>query len=355
MKPIWLAVLLLLVACPAIKPVATKTISGTVTIAGTGTQGIDNRQGTASAGILPEEAVSGEIVPGEIVPGEVLVTFKSDLGARSLSSLSVNDISLRPVRAWGLPRTSLYRSDTARSVSQTLALVEQLKARPDIAWAEPNQILHALAVPNDTGYNLQWHYNAINLPQAWDLETGTNLGPNPGSNPVTVAVVDSGLLTNHPDIQGKFWDGYDFVSNAQLSNDGDGREGNANDPGDNPGGQGSYHGSHVAGTIAALTNNTQGVAGISWGAKILPVRVLGNQGSGSVSDIIDGMFWAAGIAVSGVPINPHPAQVINISLGAKGLCRSGSSLQRAFDQVNAKGVIIVVAAGNENEIGRAHV
>ena len=338
LKPIWLAVLSLLVACPAIKPVITKGISGTVSIAGTGTQGIGQPQGIAA------DVAPSEVVLSEVVPGEVLVTFKSDLGARSLSSLSVNNISLRSVRASGLARTSVYRSDTARTATQTLALAEQLKARPDVAWAEPNQILHALAVPNDTKYNLQWHYNAINLPQAWDLETGAN----PGSSPVTVAVVDSGLLTQHPDIQGKFWDGYDFVSNAQLSNDGDGREGNANDPGDNPGGQGSYHGSHVAGTIAALTNNNEGVAGVSWGAKILPVRVLGNQGSGSVSDIIDGMFWAAGIAVSGVPANQHPAQVINLSLGAKGLCRSGSSLQRAFDQVNAKGVIIVVAAGNEN-------
>jgi serine protease len=327
LKPIWPAVLMLLVACPAIKPVATKGISGTVTIAGTGTQGIGNRQ----------------IALTDIVPGEVLVTFKSDLGARSLSSLSVNKISLQSVRTSGLARTSLYRSDTARSVSETLNLVKELQARPDVAWAEPNQILHALLKPSDPAYldGSQWHYDAINLPQAWNLETG-------GTNPVTVAVLDSGLLTKHPDIQGKFWPGYDFVSNAQLSNDGDGRDSNAEDPGDDPGRQGSYHGSHVAGTIAALTNNGQGVAGVSWGAKILPVRVLGNAGSGSVSDIIDGLFWAAGIPVSGVPVNSNPAQVINISLGAKGLCRSGSTLQRAFDQVNAKGVIIVVAAGNEN-------
>jgi serine protease len=335
LKPIWPAVLMLLVACPAIKPVVTKGISGTVTIAGTGTQGIGT-QGTSTQGIgNPQIALT------DIVPGEVLVTFKSDLGARSVSSLSVKNVSLRSVRTSGLARTSLYRSDTARSVSETLSLVKELQARPDVAWAEPNQILHAVAVPDDTNYNLQWHYNAINLPQAWNLETG-------GTNPVTVAVVDSGLLTRHPDIQGKFWPGYDFVSNAQLSNDGDGRDSNAEDPGDDPGRQGSYHGSHVAGTIAALTNNGQGVAGVSWGAKILPVRVLGNAGSGSVSDIIDGLFWAAGIPVSGVPVNSNPAQVINISLGAKGLCRSGSTLQRAFDQVNAKGVIIVVAAGNEN-------
>jgi serine protease len=103
----------------------------------------------------------------------------------------------------------------------------------------------------------------------------------------------------------------------------------------------------VAGTIAAATNNGTGVAGVSWGAKILPVRVLGVDG-GSTSDIIDGILWAAGVPIVGVPFNENPAQIINLSLGGAGLCETESSLQRAFDQVNAKGTIVVVAAGNEN-------
>jgi serine protease len=301
-----------------------KTISGTVQIAGTGTQ---------SAGVRAPE----------FVPGEVFVTFKTDLSARSLSSLSIAGISLRAVRASSLERTSLYRSNAARSQAETLALVESLKARSDVAWAEPNQILRATAIPNDPNYNLQWHYDAIKLPQAWDLETGAN----PGSNPVTVAVVDTGLLTGHPDIQGKFLPGFDFISSSQQSNDGNGRDNNPNDPGDTVGGQSSYHGSHVAGTIAALTDNNLGVSGVSWGAKILPVRVLG-VGGGSTSDIIDGILWAAGVPVAGVPANPNPAQVINLSLGGEGLCEVESVLQRTVDQVNSKGAIVVVAAGNEN-------
>ena len=320
MKSIWmgLCVALALSSCTP----TPKTISGTVQIAGTGTQS------------------SGSQTAPEFVPGEVLVTFKTDLSARSLSSLSVSGISLRAVRASSLERTSLYRSDTARSRAQTLALVESFKSRSDVAWAEPNQILRATAVPNDPEFVKQWHYPAINLPQAWDLEKGL-------TSPVTVAVVDTGLLTEHPDIQGKFLPGFDFISSSQQSNDGNGRDNNPNDPGDTPGGQGSYHGSHVAGTIAANTDNGFGVAGVSWGAKILPVRVLG-VGGGSTSDIIDGILWAAGVPVAGVAANPNPAQVINLSLGGAGLCEAGSVLQRTFDQVNAKGAIVVVAAGNEN-------
>jgi serine protease len=332
MKSIWMGLLVLALSSCTPTP---KTISGTVQIAGTSTQAT-----------RPQPAA----VP-EFVPGEVLVTFKTNLSAQSLSSLSVNGIALRSVRASSLERTSLYRSDTVRSQAGTLALVAQLKSRKDIAWAEPNQILRANVVPgtpNDTFFNKQWHLNAINLPQAWDLETGSNLGPNPNSSPVTVAVVDTGLLTGHPDIQGKFWPGYDFISSTLQSNDGDGRDANPDDPGkDNPDGSSSYHGSHVAGTIAAATNNGTGIAGVSWGAKILPVRVLGVDG-GSTSDIIDGILWAAGVPVAGVPSNPNPAQIINLSLGGSGLCEAGSTLQRTFDQVNSRGAIAVVAAGNEN-------
>jgi serine protease len=325
-KPISLGLLLVLLASCLNTPV-TRTISGTLSIPGTGARGSTVQ--TTQVGGTPE-----------VIPGEVLITFKTDLGARSISSLSVGGVSVRAVRSSPLERTSLYRSDAVRSQAETLALVEEIKSRNDVAWAEPNQILHATAVPSDPNYDLQWHYGAINLPLAWDIETG-------GSNPVTVAVVDTGLLLNHPDMQGKYWPGYDFISNAQQSNDGNGRDDDADDPGDTEGGQGSYHGSHVAGTIAAATNNGLGIAGVSWGAKILPVRVLGING-GSTSDIVAGILWAAGIPVAGARQNEHPAQIINLSLGGPGLCKSKSSLQRAFDQVTAKGVLVVVAAGNEN-------
>jgi serine protease len=344
MIPRCTCLLLLLVAC---NPNGDQTtIAGTVSIASGPLQVTSNSSsrpaGSQSvAAQQDKQALKQADKNARFVPGEVLITFKTNLSARSLSSLSVGGNSIHSVRSSSLERTSLYHSDTVRSRAGTLALIEQLKLRSDVAWAEPNQILRATAVPNDPKYQLQWHYDAINLPQAWNLETG-------GTNPVTVAVVDSGLLLGHPDIQGKFWSGYDFISDASQAIDGDGRDNNPDDPGDTPSGQSSYHGSHVAGTIAARTNNSVDVAGVSWGAMLLPVRVLGLNEEGSTTDIIDGILWAAGIPITGAPVNPHPAQIINLSLGGPGLCSTGSALQRAFEAVNAKGAIVVVAAGNEN-------
>ena len=156
----------------------------------------------------------------------------------------------------------------------TLELINELRTRPDVRYAHPNYILRSFAAPNDPRYSEQWHYPAINLPEAWDVTVG--------SESTVVAVVDSGILfdsndaaLSHPDLSGKVVPGYDFVSNLQLSNDGNGRDTNPYDPGDTPGGQSSYHGTHVAGTVAAATNNGVGVAGIAWNAKVLPIRVLG--------------------------------------------------------------------------------
>ncbi|MER3555382.1 MAG: peptidase S8 [Meiothermus sp.] len=310
-------------------PPAGDTLSGTVRLGG----------GSGSSAALPYSNRLFTSDREEFVPGEVIVKFKPGLSLQSVSILSVGGVSLQRVRPLGLESTSLYRAST--DAVGTLRLVQGLKARPDVLWAQPNFIQHPLKTPNDEFYPLQWHYPAINLPQAWDIEDGT-------SNPVTVAVVDTGVLVQHPDFAGKLLPGYDFITNPRNSNDGDGRDADADDPGDEPGGQSSYHGSHVSGTIAAATNNGSGTAGISWGAKILPVRVLG-VGGGTLADIIDGMLWSAGIPVTGTPANPNPAQIINMSLGGKGRCADSPAYQDAIDQINAKGIIIVVAAGNSNE------
>ena len=232
------------------------------------------------------------------------------------------------------------------SEEATLELVRELRTRPDVRYAHPNYVLKAFAVPNDPRYNDQWHYPAINLPKAWDVTVG--------SEDVVVAVVDSGILfdlddplRSHPDLAGKVVPGFDFVSSLQLSNDGDGRDGNPYDPGDVVEGQGSYHGSHVAGTVATTTNNGLGIAGVAWNAKVLPIRVLGVGGEGTLADILDGMRWAAGLEVSGVPSNPNPATVLNLSLGGRGSCPG--ALQDVLDQVAARGVSVVVAAGNSDE------
>ncbi|MFN2330240.1 MAG: S8 family serine peptidase, partial [Chromatocurvus sp.] len=150
--------------------------------------------------------------------------------------------------------------------------------------------------------------------------------------------------------------GYDFISSSSTARDGNGRDPDARDEGDWFGylecagapflsQNSSWHGTHVAGTIAAVTNNNQGVAGIAPRAKILPVRVLGRCG-GTLSDIQEGMLWAAGISVPGVPNNPNIAQVINLSLGGAGSC--DASMQDVINQITAVGTSVVVAAGNSN-------
>ncbi len=224
----------------------------------------------------------------------------------------------------------------ARQIARLLA------ADPRIALIEPDELMHPQLVPNDTMYGQQWNYyeplGGINLPAAWDITTGS---PN-----ITVAVIDTGARP-HVDLAGRFTAGYDFISDATASNDGDGRDGDASDPGDYGcnGSASTWHGTHVAGTIGAASNNGVGVTGINWVSKILPVRVLGRCG-GYTSDIADGMRWAAGIAVAGAPVNPTPARVENLSLGGDGPC--SSTFQSAVTDVVARGTVVVVAAGNSN-------
>jgi serine protease len=283
------------------------------------------------------------------VPGEVIVQFAPGMG--TMTALNVAGAGLQLVRPLALPNAALYRvadtvalQATEAGRAATLELIRQLMVRPDVIEAHPNYILAPTLTPNDPFYPLQWHYPAINLPQAWDLTTG--------SASTVVAVLDSGILfeagnpsRTHPDFVNKVLPGYDFISNPTTANDGDGRDPNAYDDGDNPAGQSSYHGSHVAGTIAAATNNGLGVAGVDWQARILPVRVLGVNG-GTFADILDGLLWSVGLPVSGVPNNSNPAGIVNMSLGGPFSCTA--TMQDFIDQALATGAIIVVAAGNEN-------
>jgi serine protease len=171
---------------------------------------------------------------------------------------------------------------------------------------------------------------------------------------VVVAVIDTGYRP-HADLVANILPGYDMINDAATANDGNGRDSDAKDPGDavsagecgsgEPAENSSWHGTHVAGTIAAVTNNGSGVAGVAFNAKVLPVRVLGKCG-GYTSDIADGMIWASGGTVSGLPSNPNPARVINMSLGGSGSCDTTS--QNAINSARSRGTVVVVAAGNSN-------
>ena len=181
------------------------------------------------------------------------------------------------------------------------------------------------------------------MPTAWDSATGAG---------VVVAVIDTGYLP-HADLVANLLPGYDFISIAAAGNDGDGRDASALDTGDSvvanecatgsSARASSWHGTHVAGTVAAAANNGLGVAGVAFKAKVLPVRVLGKCG-GYSSDIADGLVWAAGGTVVGVPANPTPARVLNLSLGGSGSC--STTFQRAITTARSLGAVVVVAAGN---------
>lgn len=183
---------------------------------------------------------------------------------------------------------------------------------------------------------------SANFANAWDITTG--------NENIVVAVLDNGVLLNHADLVDNLLPGYDFIFDTETSLDGDGRDDDPSDPGDCYQGalaceSSSWHGTHVAGTIAASSNNQIGVTGSSWNTSILPVRVLGYDG-GYDSDIIDGIRWAAGLSVPGVPDNPNPAKVINLSLGGESAC--SAAWQDVINEVVSQGITIVAAAGNEN-------
>ena len=217
-------------------------------------------------------------------------------------------------------------------------LMRELAADPNVEYVEVDQLMRALMTPNDPRYAEQWGFHSsaggIRAPGAWDKSTGAG---------VVVAIVDSGIIA-HPDLDANSVGGYDFVSSTSSGQAGSG-DGNGRDP-DPTDASGVLHGTHVAGTVAAVTNNNTGVAGTAPNAKLLHLRVLGNQGYGSTSDIVDAIVWAAGGSVTGVPANANPAEVINLSLGGSGSC--SATYQNAINSAVSRGSTVVIAAGNSN-------
>jgi len=257
---------------------------------------------------------------------------------------------LEPVRTTATG-AHVMKMNRKLSLTEAGALAKEMMARdPSIEYAEPDRIMTRMMTPNDPRYTEQWHYyeatGGLRLPAAWDSSTGSG---------IRVAVIDTGYRP-HADLSGQVLAGYDFISDTAISNDGNGRDSDASDPGDavaagacyagSPASNSSWHGTHVAGTIAAATNNGVGVAGVAYGAKIVPVRVLGKCG-GYTSDIADAIVWSSGGSVSGVPAIAARAHVINMSLGGSGAC--DSTTQNAINSARSRGTVVIVAAGNENQ------
>jgi serine protease len=282
------------------------------------------------------------------VPARALSAARQALIARAGQQMGA---TMRALRATATGADVLQLSRTM-SLDEAKALAAELMARdPDVEYAEPDRIMVPLFVPNDPLYTQQWHYydakGGLNLPSAWDKSTGAG---------VNVAAIDTGYRP-HADLSGQILPGYDFITSAAIGADGNGRDSDASDTGDSTtAGQcggglpaqddtSSWHGTHVAGTIAARTNNGLGVAGVAYGAKVVPVRVLGKCG-GYTSDIADAIVWASGGAVTGAPANANKARVLNLSLGGTGAC--DATTQNAINSARSRGAVVVVAAGNSN-------
>ncbi len=245
--------------------------------------------------------------------------------------------------------------------TQTL---ERLRADPAVEYVaiDHRRFPHATN-PNDTLFTNQWYLknaeiSAVNAIDAWDRELG--------SSGVVVAVLDTGVLYDHPDLGrgdrgGKLLPGFDFVAATHMTNDGDTRDADPSDPGDWIDSidktnvvyddcdttTSTWHGTRVAGMVGGLTNNSAGVAGLSWNSFILPVRVLGKCG-GTDSDILAGMRWAAGLHVPGAADNPTPARILNASFGSGGACEP--SYRDVIQELTSRKVLLVISAGNEGTV-----
>jgi subtilisin family serine protease len=245
------------------------------------------------------------------VPDELIVRFKATAGRYERADV-LRDTETTRKRFLRVPGAELVRLSDGTSVD---AAIRRFEARPEVRYAEPNWIYRAAAtLPNDPRFGELWGLNQsgdhdIDAPEAWSLTTG--------SNAVRVAVVDTGVAYDHPDLAPNMVPGYDFASSDMEPRDENG------------------HGTHVAGTIGARGNNAIGVTGVNWNVALLPVRVLNAAGSGTNADVTDGLVYAAA----------NGAKVVNVSLGCSG-CFS-QEMKDAID--GAPNTLFVVAAGNQGD------
>jgi serine protease len=310
-----------------------------------------------AAAIACAFALPAAAKPGDAGYSRFIVRFKNEsVEHRSLNARQrlLDDVGRGAGVHLGLQRrlavgADLFVTDHKLDHAHAKALLARLARDPNVAYVDFDRRMHRTLTPNDPMYSSQWHYfeaaASIRADVAWNTANGAG---------VVVAVLDTGI-TSHPDLNANVIAGYDFISDTATANDGGGRDSDPSDPGDwvaaeecgagEPADNSSWHGSHVAGTVAAVTNNGVGVAGVAYGAKVQPLRVLGKCG-GWTSDIADAIVWASGGSVPGVPANTTPAEVINMSLGGEGSC--DLLTQNAIDVATAKGTVVVVAAGNDN-------
>lgn len=259
----------------------------------------------------PRGSGNGRVdVDAPSVDGQFIVKFKPghDKAARQNELRGLGAAIVQNVSALDLEVVEFAAAKGNPDRQLKLAALAALKKNPNIEFAEPNYIYTVDFTPNDSSLGSQWAWDKIQAKQAWDVTQG--------STSTVIAVVDTGIQTTHPDLNAKIVAGYDYVDNDTVPTDGNG------------------HGTHVAGTSAAETNNSAGGAGTCPNCKLMPVRVLDNNGSGTLANVANGITFAAN----------NGAKVINLSLGGGG----STALQNAVDYAWGKGVFLACAAGNSN-------
>ncbi|WP_053641918.1 MULTISPECIES: S8 family peptidase [unclassified Streptomyces] len=303
------------------------------------------------------ELVQGFIVGYKPRAAEAKSNTAAEKDAEAKAGKAGEPVSFERRLGTGAALVELPEADEVRDAQKVAAA---FLADPDVAYVVPDRRVYATAV-DPAEYKAQWDLYettaGMNVPSAWKQATGKG---------VTVAVLDTGI-TEHTELSSKVLPGYDFISDTWTANDGGGRDNDPSDAGDwlkkgecgkdkngNPVPSGdrnsSWHGTHVAGTIAAAANGS-GTVGVAHGANILPVRVLGRCG-GTTSDIIDAVTWASGGTVTGVPANKNPAAVVNMSLGGKFTC--DQAYNAALKAARDRGTTVVVSAGNDNTDAAAY-
>jgi thermitase len=254
--------------------------------------------------VVPATIFASPVQPvsSKYAPGELIVKFKSGTSSAAIQSLHAK-------MGAKVSKTSKAGFQVVKfSGTSVEAMLQKYKKLPNVEYAEPNYYYHAFWTPNDPAFaTQQWGPQKIQAPAAWDVTRG--------SSSVRVAVVDTGVQANHPDLAGKVVNGWDFVENDGTPQDANG------------------HGTHVAGIAAAVTNNGVGIAGVAPNVQILAVRVLDANGSGTLDAVAAGIQYAA----------DNGAKVINLSLGGS---VGSTTLQNAVNYAWNKGVVVVAAAGN---------
>ncbi|MEM1401978.1 MAG: S8 family serine peptidase [Pseudomonadota bacterium] len=298
----------------------------------------------------------------DVIPDQVIVTYDNEQRAAELQERFRSDLRMRQLSG-GPERERLMTMDSlaqnaplmARrfgkqshrydrfvdrdkaAIWETLISIKNMARLPGVRTAEPNYRVYPTATVNDEAFSFQWHYPLINVPGAWDTTVG--------ESSVIVAVIDTGVLAGHPDLAGQLVDGFDFIRDPGEAADGDGIDPNPEETiGTTDPAAINFHGTHVTGTVAAAGNNSIGVSGVAYGARVMPLRAL-NASGGTTYDVNQAVRFAAGLENDSGTLPPQPADVINLSLGGAGFITASQNL---YNEVRARGIIVVAAAGNES-------